>query len=211
MPDPQGRQLIEAAGTPPGPSFARLARGRQPNGMLARAIALRRHPSGRALDLGAGPMNNARLLLESGLLVDAVDNDPHALAIAAEIADPRLRMIDCDIRDFEVGHGAYSVIAAIHVFPFFRSRELIAVLAKVKSGLAPGGLLCCTFLGRQDGWASIRPHMSFLSRSDIEARFASLRPLLFREHTFVGPDAEGVAKRWHIFQCAYERVPILPA
>jgi SAM-dependent methyltransferase len=196
--------LTDAAGTPPGLSFASLARGRLPNGMLARAIALRQHRSGRALDLGAGPMSNARLLLDSGLYVDAVDNDPHALAIAAEIGDPRLRTIDCDIRDFEINPGAYCVIAAIHVFPFFRFQELNEVLLQVKSGLAPGGLLCCTFLGRQDGWALIRPHMTFLSRSDIEAQFVSLRPLLFRERTFVGPDAEGVPKRWHIFQCAYE-------
>jgi trans-aconitate methyltransferase len=60
-----------------------LRRGRQPNTLVVRALEFVDQPSGHALDLGAGPLNDTRLLLQSGFAVDAVDRDPLMLSLAA--------------------------------------------------------------------------------------------------------------------------------
>jgi len=183
-------------------SYASLRAGRQANGLLVEAVGLLQGRAGRALDLGAGPLSDSLLLLRAGFTVDAVDNDPHTQALAAELEDAsRLEVILADIRDLRPAAGAYALIVAIHVLPFLPRGDLLRTVPAIVDGLAEDGLLCCTLLGPEDGWAGRRPRMTLLPRSEVGGLFGDLAPVVFSERTYDGTDARGEPKRWHDFRC----------
>ncbi|MEW9806358.1 methyltransferase domain-containing protein [Mesorhizobium marinum] len=183
----------------PGLSVAGLAR--TPHPLVLEALSLRPPTGGRALDLGAGALNETRLLLGHGFFVDAVDSDPAVASDAAAIGDPRLRLFERDIRDFVIAPDAYDLIVAIHVLPFLSRAELRSVTAAAIAGLTSGGLLCCTLFGCQDEWAGTKPRLIFLERKEVAAGLAQLQQLVLRERKFMGADAKGRPKRWHVYQC----------
>jgi hypothetical protein len=137
------------------PSYASLRVGRLPNQLLVDALDLLDVREGRALDIGAGPLNDTRFLLQAGLAV----------------------------------------------LPFLRRADLPLIMSSIINGLRNNGVLCCTFFGVNDGWAQRRPHMTFLSRSEIDSLFPQLRPIEFSELEYDGADANDSPKRWHIFRC----------
>jgi SAM-dependent methyltransferase len=186
-------------------SYALLRRDRQPNSLLPRALEFVDKPGGRALDLGAGPLNDTRLLLQAGFTVDAVDRDPVMLSFAARLNDRRLNAIHDDIRNFAIKPEQYSLIVAINTLPFLLRSELTRVLAAIIGGLARNGILCCTLFSVDDSWAGCKPYMTFLTRDEVECFFRELRPKEFTERVYDGVDADNSPKHWHIFRCIYQK------
>jgi SAM-dependent methyltransferase len=161
--------------------------------------------NGRALDIGAGPLNDSLFLLRAGLSVDAVDSDPHTLSLASELSNPRLNVVRADIRDVRIVPDAFSLVVAIHVLPFLPRADLLRTLPAIIEGLSEGGILCCTFLGPDDSWAQLRPHMTFLSRSEVSGLLSQLQPVVFSEQKYQGANAKDEPKRWHVFRGIFRK------
>ena len=182
-------------------SYASLRARHEPNPLLVQALDLLEARNGHALDVGAGPLNDTRCLLRAGLSVDAVDTDAYTVSLAAKVGDPRLRVRHADIRDVPIASEAYSLIVAIHVLPFLLRGDLDEVLPSIIGGLCDGGILCCTFLGTDDSWAGRRPHMTFLSRRQLDTLLSGLDRIVFSEDRYDGRNARGEPKRWHVHRC----------
>lgn len=185
-------------------TYASLRAGRGPNALVVEALGVLGGVRGRALDLGAGPLNDTRFLLELGFSVEAVDTDPCTLALAAAWRHPRLRVVHADVRDVPVAAGAYSFMVAIHVLPFLPEADVRRVAAAMAGGLAAGGVLCCTFFGPEDAWAG-RPGRTFLRASEAGALFPRLEPVVLREDRYDGVDARDAPKHWHVVRCVFRR------
>ncbi|MET8862804.1 class I SAM-dependent methyltransferase [Nonomuraea sp. NPDC004580] len=188
-----------------GLTYARLHPKSGPNSLVAEALDIVRAPSGRALDIGAGPLNDTSYLLQAGLEVEAVDTDPYTLTLAAEMNDPRLTVVHADVRDVTIAPAAYRLVVAIHLFPFLPRADLGQVAHAITDGLCGGGVLCCTFLGREDSWARTRPHMTFMSAAQVLRAFPHLRLVTLREERYDGLTAARQPKRWHVFRCLFRK------
>jgi trans-aconitate methyltransferase len=186
-------------------TYAALRAGSDANPFLIDALSHLPMGCSRALDIGAGPLNDTRLLLGVGLSVDAVDHDPLVARLAGEIDDRRLDFIQADIRDFNIARGAYALIVAIHALPFLERDDVFRLVPRLVDGLAHDGILCCTMFGPEDGWAACRPRMTFLSRSSVEALFRPLEPLSIAETRYDGVTANSRAKHWHVMRCIFRR------
>jgi tellurite methyltransferase len=186
-------------------TYAALRAGSKANPFLISALSHLPMGARRALDIGAGPLNDTRFLLGAGLSVDAVDRDPLVARLAGQIGDPRLDFVQADIRDFEIARGAYALIVAIHALPFLERDDVFRLVPRLVDGLAKDGILCCTMFGPEDGWAVCRPHMTFLSRPEVEALFRPLEPLSIVEARYDGVTANNRAKRWHVMRCIFRR------
>ena len=182
-------------------SYAQLRVGNRPSALLIDAFHSLRVNNGRALDIGAGPLNDSRWLLKMGFSVDAVDPDPVTFALGTSWKESRLTVIPADIRDVSIAPASYSVVVAIHVLPFLGRADLSRTMSGIIHGLCVGGVLCCTFLGCEDSWAVQRRPMTFLERWEIQELTSRLHPLRFSEHNYAGWDAENRPKRWHVFRC----------
>jgi SAM-dependent methyltransferase len=186
-------------------TYASLRSGRDPNLLLLHALDILNVRKGRALDIGAGPLNDTKFLLRAGFSVDAVDRDPHTLALASELHDPRFNFVHADIRDVPIEANAYSLVVALHVLPFLPRTDLPQLLSSIIDGMSQGGILCCTFLGPDDSWAQKRPHMTFYSRADLDSLFSRFQPIVFSDCEYDGTNAKGEPKRWHVLRCIFRK------
>lgn len=186
-------------------SYAALRAHREPNALLVRAVHEIGTARGRALDIGAGPLNDSAYLVRAGFSVQAVDPDPQTRALAAGLGTSDLEVVQADIRDFPIAAGSYSLIVAIHVLPFVPRSDLVRAAASIVAGLAPGGVLCATFLGLDDTWAGRRPLVNFLSRRQVEDLLSPLEPVELSEVRYDGINARGGPKRWHVHRCIHRQ------
>jgi SAM-dependent methyltransferase len=186
-------------------TYASLRAGREPNLLLLQALDILKVRNGRALDIGAGPLNDTRFLLRAGFSVDAVDRDPHTRALAAGLRDPRFKFVHADIRDVPIEANAYSLMLAIHVLPFLPRTDLPRIISSMVDGLCQGGILCCTFLGPDDSWAQKRPHMAFYARSELDSLFSRLQSIVVSDCAYDGTNAKDEPKRWHVLRCIFRK------
>ena len=132
--------------------------------------------------------------------MDAVDVDPVAVGLAAQLANPRLRFIHDDIMQFPIEPQSYSLVIAIHVFQYLSRADIASTIGAIRSGLTSDGILCGTILGDRDEWADSRPLMTFLTVSDCRELFRNFRILEFEEKEYSGFNVVGMPKHWHVFQ-----------
>ncbi|MEV5158469.1 class I SAM-dependent methyltransferase [Streptomyces sp. NPDC053728] len=111
---------------------------------------LRRLPRrfGRALDVGSGSGDLARLLAGRATSVEGIDNDPDVVARARDLTAPALPVV-FTVQDAAVGlpSGPYDVItcvAALHHLPF------PGTLARFRGSLTPGGTLVVVGVARAE-------------------------------------------------------------
>lgn len=186
-------------------SYASLRAGLEVNSLLFDALDTLEIRKGRALDLGAGPLNDTRFLLEAGFSVDAVDRDPHSLSLAQSLHHPCLNFLHADMRDIRIAAGAYQLIVAIHVLPFLPRADLPRIASAISDGLSEDGILCCTFLGLDDSWSQNRQQMTFVSHSEVRGLFSRLRPIFLSERKYNGTDATDEQKHWHVLRCIFQK------
>ncbi len=98
-----------------------------------------------ALELGAGSGRVALHLARAGLDVVALDSSPRMLArLEAALDDatrPRVRMVEADMRDFDLGERFDLVYCALDTFEHLLTTEhQLAALRCVARHLSPGGV-----------------------------------------------------------------------
>lgn len=186
-------------------TYASLRAGRGPNSLVVKGLGVLGDVRGRALDIGAGPLNDTFFLLAAGFSVDAVDTDPCTASLAATQRHPRLKVIHADVRDLEIAAGAYSFMVAIHVLPFLPRADVARLAETMTRGLAPGGVLCCTFFGPEDVWAGRRHRRTSLHGAAASALFPWLEPVVLREERYNGTDARDEPKHWHVVRCIFRK------
>jgi SAM-dependent methyltransferase len=146
-----------------------FAYGTEPNAWLVRHAA-RIPPGGRVLSLGEGEGRNAVWLAERGLIVEAVDSSPIALAKARHLAASRgvaISTVVADVADYRPSPATYDavVLVFLHLPPPLRR----AVHAAAAAALKPGGVLIIeAFTPRQLAYSSGGPRQAELLYEPVE-------------------------------------------
>ncbi len=173
--------------------------------LLVRAAALAPR-RGSALDLGAGAGRDTRYLLEQGFQVTAVDADPRAVALLAEIStlpQTRLRVVQSSFEDF--AFATYDLISAQFALPFLPRDRFTDVFARLKAALVPGGIFAGQFFGVHDQWNTPDRSMTFLTRPEAAALLSDLEAIELTEEDVDGHVADGSPKHWHVFHILARR------
>ena len=151
--------------------FDKITKGRPPWPRLVQAVELLDQGKD-ALDLGCGAGRDTRFLLEQGFRVTAVDHDPHAIALLADLPQGRLRVVHSSFEAFEF--ETYDLVNAHFALPFLPEEQFHPVFVRIKQALHAGGLFVGQFFGVNDEWNTPGNQMTFLTR--VQAEIWTERP-----------------------------------
>jgi len=148
-------------------------------------IDLARRHGGRALELGVGTARLAIQLARAGIETWGIDNSPHMLRAAkAKLAQEpaevrgRVRLVEADVRDFDLG-----VRFGLICFPSFSFDHLLTredqdvALRRIRGHLAPGGVYAFDLAhagAEGSGW--------FVQRRDLDEERTVVRVGYQRAH-----------------------------
>jgi tellurite methyltransferase len=173
---------------------------RGPRPLLTKAIpyVVRRE---KALDLGAGVLNDAKYLLRKGFKhVTAVDKEAVAGDVARALPRKRFIHIRSSFENYGFPESAFDVITAQYSLPFIPPADFEAIFTKVKRSLVVGGIFTGQLFGDRDAWNVPPQSMTFLTRQGVERLLADMRILELLEEERDSPTVtSGQLKHWHVF------------
>ena len=179
--------------------YAEKAKGKPPRELLRRALAFADRRDA-AIDLGAGALNDVKLLLNEGFAsVIALDSAPIAEDVASTLPPDRFRYVISRFEDFQFPLGAYDLVNAQFALPFIHPDHFERVFAAILAALKPGGVFTGQFFGNFDDWYGT-PNMTFHTVAQARQALSSLRPLEFEEYDEPSSATlNGKPKHWHYF------------
>lgn len=161
---------------------------------------------GSVLDLGCGAGRDTRWLLSQGWHVTAVDLEPAAIEMLADVAGDNLTAVQSSIADFDFQPNTYDLISAQYSLPFVPREDFFGAFERLKAALKPGGIFVGQFFGVKDSWAATRPdEMTFLTLEEAVRALEGLNVLSIEEEEKDGTTAFGDVKHWHAYHIMARR------
>ncbi len=152
-----------------------------------------------ALELGCGTGAGVAHLLEKGLKVLAVDQEPEALEITRsrvpEGAD--VTLIKAQFQDLGLDPESLDVVVGGFSLFFLRSWEFGQVWRRLVTALKPGGIFAGQLLGPNDEWAE--RGYTVHARAEVEALLGTFDALYLEEVERDGETLLREPKHWHVF------------
>ena|SRR5579862_926507 len=156
-------------------------------------------PGQVALDLGCGAGGGTLHMLELGLKVIAVDQEPEAL----EITRGRLpegakaHLVRSQFQDLGFDAESLDVVVAFFSLFFVRPWEFGQVWQRLLTALKPNGVFAGQILGIYDDWAE-RGYTVF-TRAEVESLLHPFHIAYFEEAERDGETMLREPKHWHVF------------
>lgn len=151
----------------------------------------------RALDLGAGALQDSEYLLEQGFKeVVAVDSEPSVQNKSNY--NEHLQIVISSFEDFNFPTDSFDLVNAQYSLPFTNPQHFERVLAAVKNSLKKEGVFVGQLFGNRDGWNQ-NGSMTFLTKEEATNLIENMEVIKFSEEEKDGKTAAGEDKHWHIF------------
>lgn len=177
--------------------YVEKTKNQAPRKLLVRALDFVKNKE-VALDLGAGALNDSRLLQESGFKkVVALDIEGDSELIGSLDSDI-FTFEESLIEDYVFPENYFDLINAQFVLLFVDRQKIIRVINDIKKSLKQDGVFVGQLFGPNDSWAN-NPDISTLTREEVETQFADLEIISLEEAEKDDITALGQAKHWHIF------------
>jgi tellurite methyltransferase len=164
-------------------------------------------PGSIALDLGCGTGIATAHLLEQGLKVLAVDQEPEALELTrgriGENADATL--VRAQFQDLGLEPESLDVVFAGFSLFFLREWEFGQVWKRIAAALKPGGIFAGQLLGVNDDWAE--RGYTVLTRDQVLDLLHRFELLHLEEAERDGETSLREPKHWHVFHVVARKSP----
>ncbi|MDE2173597.1 MAG: class I SAM-dependent methyltransferase [Patescibacteria group bacterium] len=179
-------------------SYQTQTKGNAPRPLLIKGLQFVEHP-GKALDMGAGALNETRFLLQRGFQVTALDREKNIAQIACELDSSKLTVVVSIFEEFDFPIEEYDLICALYSLPFIGPDSIPKVVGGICNALRPHGVFCGVFFGPRDSWNTPDSHMSFHTEKEIRTLLSPLQIISIDEREYDGETVSRNKKHWHIF------------
>ncbi len=131
-------------------------------------------PKDKALDVGAGALNDTKYLLDLGFEVTAIDFNPDILNIAKDINDNNLTIKVTALEEYTPQIKTFNYINAMFSLPFVKPEQFDDVFKGLYNSLTSGGIMAFQLFGDKDQWAEttendrFHNNMTFLTREQVD-------------------------------------------
>lgn len=176
--------------------------------LLVEALSYVKHKR-KALDLGAGALNDTRRLIADGFKhVDVVDSNPATAELAKGLPEGNVSTFEVPFNEFVFPLNRYDLVNAQNALPFAGPEHIEMVMDNMKESFASQGIFTGNFFGFKDAWAGNHPEIAFIAREKLEEYFNSKEWDMhkFDEYEGMGKLAAGGEKYWHRFSIIASRI-----
>lgn len=188
--------MNETARLKPWHSYYEAHAGRAPFYLISDAIAAA-PDTVSALDVGAGPLNESRALLNAGFKeVVALDREPEVAAIGARLHDPRLKVETVSFSRYAFPPDRFSLVAACKALPF-SGDGFEPLVAHIKKSLKPGGVFVGNVFGMRHAFRN-NVSLHFCTEDEIRNLLSDMEILVFNESERDEDTSDGQI-HWHSF------------
>lgn len=186
-------------------AFAEYAQERAPDERLLRAIKLVTEKE-TALDMGAGALNETKVLLNEGFrTVIALDAEPGIAERAKGIeGNERLEVVVSRFEAYEFPINTFDLINARYSLPFIPPDVFEEVFQRMKGSLKPGGIFLGQLFGNSDCRNAVE-RITTHSRTEVEQLLADMEVLELQENEYDGPTYRDGIQHWHVFNVLARR------
>jgi tellurite methyltransferase len=179
--------------------YVEQTKANPPRQLLVQAVPLVIEKS-RALDIGAGALNESRYLLSQGFeQVLALDFEPHAQAVADTLPSEHFSYVIRDVAKYAFPSQEFDLVNAQYALPFVKPQEFNRVLQNIYDSLKPKGIFTGQFFGDRDAWNVEHSGMTFHTKAEAMEVLSNCEVLYFTEEEAEKPTAAGASKHWHVF------------
>ena len=147
----------------------------------------------RALDIGAGSLNESTYLTSQGFAVTAIDpNFPDNLS------ESSIQVEKIGVEQYAFPVEEFNLVAALYTFPFLKGHNFEELMRKITSSLREDGIFVAQFFGKNDQWSK---RCVLHTREEIEGFLtkAELEIVKLEEREWEGQTALNGPKHWHVF------------
>ncbi len=156
----------------------------------------------RALDLGAGAMNDVHFLAQNGFKVIAVDSNKEVEKYMQDIPNAEFVASTFDVFSFPLKE--FDIVNAQYSLPFNPPTTFNIMFSKLIHSLKKGGIFVGQLFGEEDGWAG-DTKMTFHSDTEIKDLLQPFNILVYREEKKLGTTVAGKEKFWHVLHIIAEK------
>lgn len=176
---------------------AKTLEGVSPRPLLVKAVPFVGHRR-EALDLGSGPFNDTKYLLEQDFVhvtaVDSADLSDFGCALPTE----RFTFVRSTFDTFDFPEHSYDLVNAQVSLPFNPPETFVTMFEKMKRSLVLGGIFTGSFFGRKDSWVGT-PEMTFHTEEEVRNLFSDMEVVSFVEREWDGITTDGEKKHWDVY------------
>ncbi|HEX5430094.1 MAG TPA: class I SAM-dependent methyltransferase [Patescibacteria group bacterium] len=178
--------------------YYNLTRDRAPSKLLMKALGYVKD-KGRALDLGAGALNDTRYLLKQGFSVLAIDKEQLPKDVLKNITSAKFVFKKKQFEQFEIPRNRFDLVNAQYSLPFVNKNNFARLWPKIVNSLRQGGIFTGQFFGIGDDWNDKSGKMSFFDREGVLKKLEFFHIISLKETKKIAPLALGGSKFWHLF------------
>ncbi|MBP6904494.1 MAG: class I SAM-dependent methyltransferase [Candidatus Pacebacteria bacterium] len=179
--------------------YAEKTKNKPPAPLLIQAVESVTHKD-KALDLGAGALNDTKYLLSANFKhVTALDSAPLAQEVADTLPTDRFMYSINKFADFDFPSNGYDLINAQYALPFNPPETFERVFNDIVDSLRQGGIFVGQLFGVRDEWNIPNSGKNFHTREDVQKLLSNLKIIHFEEEERERKTAAGPMKHWHVF------------
>jgi len=178
-------------------TYIKSTSNRAPRTLLVKALEYITEKKA-ALDLGAGALNESKLLIENGFKKVIALDITASPELIKDLDKKVFQFKKTKIEDYIFPENYFDIVNAQFVLPFIEKDKIEKLMFDIKKSLRPGGIFLGQFFGLRDAWKS-NPEVSVYSEIKVKEFLFGLEIIYFYEEEKDGQTAAGEAKHWHDF------------
>ncbi len=184
--------------------YYEITKNKPPSKLLVKALSYVNN-RGKAIDIGAGALKDAKYLLGEGFNVTAMDSSELMAREAEKIVSEKFHYFVSSFADFNFPEEEFDIASAMYALPFNAPKDFTAVFSNIKNSLKNGGIFCGQLFGNKDGWND-QKEKTFHTKEQAKKLLEGMEVLLFEEEENDSTTANGTPKHWHIFHVIARKV-----
>ncbi|WP_248306975.1 class I SAM-dependent methyltransferase [Devosia sp. 1635] len=152
-------------------------------------------PGGSILELGTGSGKDAKVMVQTGFVVDATDGSTELAAIASRYLGQTVRTMRFEELAAEQAYdGIYAAASLLHV----PRSDIHAVLRKIHAALRPNGVVWASFkVGSNEGVDRLGRYYNYLDSTELTALWEAAGPWAKVElEQWLGTGFDEKATKW---------------